>query len=318
MPNHNTSNIKQNSRRSPRNKNSSNHPYVCRLCRYPHPLRKCKRFLGMNTTNRLQIVHTYGYCKNCLAHTHSQGSCFTKTGCRYCHHHHHSLLHTHPRLQQKNHKESSQKPSSRSQSKPKVRTNEYIQLSKVQSENNVRKTKLRERDLPPKPQSVNTSLSAIFKQNVATLLPTVVVQIDSPIGKCNVRCLLDSGSKFSCLSSKTVEKLDLTTLTLDEETICPITLCSVYDSEIKIEATLRMNNRISIHTPEKSIPKSLVKNFHNILLADAGFYKTAPVDIILGVDIYSRVISEGVLNRPGLPAAQNTLFGWTLYGTCSI
>lgn len=92
---------------------------------------------------------------------------------------------------------------------------------------------------------------------------------------------------------------------------------SVYEPEAKLETTLRVNNRISIHTPEKSLPKSIQNKFHNMMLADSHFFRSGPIDIILGIDLYSSVMSKGILCRSGLPAAQNTIFGWTIYGPCS-
>lgn len=291
-----------------------NRSYVCRVCRHPHALRKCKRFLEMNTTKRLQVVDMYGYCKNCLAHTHSQGRCFTTTGCRYCHQKHHSLLHLHPRLQQDSealhrHRQSiestHQNRSSRSRSnnpnpiphksKPEIKSASGSQA-----------------------KSSTVSLSTILKQNIITLLPTAIVQIKFSKEIIKVRCILDSGSKYSRISMKIVNQLRLNTYSLNEETACPITLTSVYDPDINFEVTLRVSSRISIHTPERSLPSSYKTNFNNVMLADAKFYRSSPVDIILGVDIYSRVICEGILSRPGLPTAQNTIFGWAIYGNCSI
>ncbi|XP_059216566.1 uncharacterized protein LOC131994164 [Stomoxys calcitrans] len=286
--------------------------YVCRICRQKHALRKCKRFLNMNTAKRLQIVQTYGYCRNCLAHSHSQGSCFTKTGCKYCQGKHHSLLHLHPRLKK-------DKPSRRKQRtlrgepEPKPSTS-----AAGAARNRSQKTESKDRTTPTETDYSNTSLSAILKQNLMTLLPTAVVKILSPKGERKIRCLLDTGSKFSYISKKIVDSLGLTTLTLEEEAICPLTLVSIYDSGVKIDTTLRMNNRINIHTPSKSLPRNFTQNFHNLLLSDEKFCESAPIDVILGVDIYSRVITEGILIRTGLPTAQNTIFGWTLYGSCSL
>lgn len=285
-----------NKRRNSQHRNGhKDHPFLCRICRKPHSLKRCYRFLEMNVCKRQEVVRTYGYCKNCLAHTHSQGSCFTKTGCRNCHKHHHTLLHTHARLD-----------------KP-VQSTAHTTTSDSKKQEKVSKTQPISTST-----SENTSLCAILKQNSVTLLPTVLVSIDTKKGKSVVRCLLDSGSRTSCISSKTIEKMSMTTLALEDETICPLTLSSIHDSDIQIEVILKMNNRIAINTPNKSLPSSFKKKFHNIILADTKFYKTAPVDIILGVDIYSRVIREGVLNRDGLPTAQNTIFGWAFYGLCPI
>lgn len=65
-------------------------------------VKKCRRFLNMNITSRKEAVRRFGYCANCLAHYHSQNTCFTKTRCTCCHKDHDSFLHLHPRLQEQN------------------------------------------------------------------------------------------------------------------------------------------------------------------------------------------------------------------------
>lgn len=290
-------------------KNVSRRPtsFACRLCRKTHPLKLCRRFLNMNTTERKETVVRYGYCSNCLAHSHSQGSCFTKTGCRYCHERNHTMLHIHPRLRQ----ESKPNISSSFKSDPKkdsARPSKHPSSSKALS---------RPESCSTKPEFISrtTSLTTILSQNVATLLPTALVKIDGKDGKHIARCIFDSASRLSCISKKIVDRLGLTTLELDAETICPITLWSRVDPHYKIETTLRVNNRISIRTPTENLPESIKHNFQNFVLADKHFNKSASVDIVLGVDMYCRVICDGIFIRAGLPTAQNTTLGIIIYGT---
>ncbi|XP_059216356.1 uncharacterized protein LOC131998516 isoform X1 [Stomoxys calcitrans] len=279
--------------------------FVCRLCRKIHSLKTCRLFLQMNTNQRMDVVKKYGYCLNCLAHTHSQGSCFTKTGCRYCHQRHHSLLHMHPRLKKKTFSRSTK---SQARSKPNKKS-ETASASK-----NI-PTPLRPNEAA---KESSTSLTAILRQNAATLLPTASVIINAKDGKHYARCLLDSASRMSSISKPFVDKLQLTTLELDNETICPITLWSRIEENFKIETTLRVHRRISTMTPKESYPVSIKSHFHNLVLADKTFYKSSAIDIVLGVDILSRIMREGLFARVGLPTAQNTAFGMVIYGTFSI
>lgn len=274
--------------------------FLCRLCRKPHPLKRCRRFLDMNTKDRKNVVHKYGYCVNCLAHSHSQGSCFTRTGCHYCNQKHHTMLHEHPRLRQSN--GPSNFPST-TKSSPTTSAALPTKSSSTSNRNHPVGT---------------TSLTSILKRNAVTLLPTALIKVECKERKHYARCLIDSASQMSWISEKYVDGLGLTTLELDNETICPITLWSCVDSSFKVESTLRVRNRISITTPNESFPQSIKKYFQNFILADKYFYKPSTVDIILGVDIYSRIIREGIFNRTGLPTAQNTEFGIILYGTVSI
>lgn len=283
--------------------------FVCRLCRRTHALKSCWRFRNMNTMERRDVVKKYGYCSNCLAHSHSQGSCFTTTGCGYCHGRHHSLLHIHSRLQQQS-----------KGSKTKATKTETAATSSVrQSTKKIPKsaTKGCRSTQKSEPTVSATSLTAILHQNIATLLPTAMVKIDGKGGKHNARCLLDSASRMSCISKRFVDDLGLTSLELDDETICPVILWSCVDANHKIEATLRVNNRITTQTPKRSLPDSIKGHFQNFVLADKEFHKASSIDIILGVDIYSKIILDGIFIRAGLPTAQNTIFGIVLYGNYS-
>lgn len=280
--------------------------FVCRLCRQVHSLKSCRRFRDMNTLERREAVKKYGYCSNCLAHSHSQGTCFTRTGCGYCHGRHHSLLHVHSRLQESS-SIKTQNASERPTTSAAARSSKKSAAPVTNSSRTATSTSGSTTNIK--------SLTAILQQNVSTLLPTALVTIDGKNGKHYARCLLDSGSRMSSISKRFVEKLGLTSLELDDETICPITLWSCVDAKLKIEATLRVNNRITTRTPKESLPESIKASFKNLVLADKTFYKSSSIDIILGVDIYSKIILDGLFVRAGLPTAQNTIFGIVLYGT---
>ncbi|XP_075157335.1 uncharacterized protein LOC142230581 [Haematobia irritans] len=279
---------------------SPHRPYTCRLCRREHALRKCNRFLSMNVTQREHAVKSFGYCVNCLAHKHSDGTCFTKTGCRICHQNHHTLLHSHPWLQSKKGSTNRDYPQPSSSKSTKPFKSERPTAAKTKSSSS----------------DGQTSLSALFKQNSITLLPTILVNIETKNGNKKLRCILDSGARTSIISSNTVDKLNLTTLALDNETICPLTLTSIHDSTIQVQTILKTTSRVSMTTPKESVAMSIKKKFDNLMLADVEFYKSGRVDIIFGVDIYAKIVSEGIIHRDGLPTAQNTIFGWTLYGLC--
>ncbi|XP_075150019.1 uncharacterized protein LOC142224105 [Haematobia irritans] len=234
--------------------------YVCRLCRQTHPLRKCKRFLELNSVKRQQLVRKYGYCRNCLAHSHSQGTCFTTTGCKYCQLQHHSLLHVHRRIQESGAESNRPKSSQRGKSR--------IRKSHSQSPNpspkpqpsskpapNSYKSRMHPSDI--KKASSSATLSSILRQNTILLLPTVVVKIEGSKGMCKVRGLLDSSSRHNYISSKTVNNLRLATFTLNGESICLTTLISVHDTEIKINATLCVKNKITLQTPSSSLSSSI-------------------------------------------------------------
>ncbi|XP_065356224.1 uncharacterized protein LOC135950620 [Calliphora vicina] len=284
-------------------RSSSSKSYPCRICKRPHPLRTCRKFLAMNMNDRIHAVRKHKYCSNCLAHDHSQGTCLSKHGCKHCHKYHHTLLHVNPRLAKDL---LSDHARSRSPSPQRASSSRTRKTSSSKSTND---------SLLPS-TSKSASLTAILRQNTLVLLPTVLVKVGSTTS--HARCLLDSGSTVSRVAKKFVDKLDLTAFTLHEETVCPIVLKSRFDSSSKLEGTFRVDNRISIHTPSESLPESYKKNFRDLFLADSKFYESAPIDIIIGADLYPKVIREGVFSRTGFPTAQSSMFGWTIYGPCSL
>ncbi|XP_075150778.1 uncharacterized protein LOC142224886 [Haematobia irritans] len=279
--------------------------YVCRLCRQVHALKYCWRFRNMNISERMKVVKKYGYCSNCLAHSHSQGTCFTKLGCGYCHQRHHSLLHMHERLR----------------SAPTQRNRDHLSSTNQQSRKASTKSSERSRSNKPMPLTKttpsSTSLSAILRQNAITLLPTALVVLNDKDGQHFARCLLDSGVRMSSIAKKYVDKLGLMTLELDNETICPVVLSSCVDPSFVIETTLKVNSRICTITPKRSLPETIANNFSNLVLADKKFFRSSSIDIVLGADIFSRIIRDGVITRAGLPTAQNTSLGIIIYGTFS-
>ncbi|XP_046811631.1 uncharacterized protein LOC124421011 [Lucilia cuprina] len=279
--------------------------YPCRICKRTHPLRTCRKFLAMSIADRLNAVRANKYCINCLAHDHSQNSCFSKHGCKHCHKFHHTLLHVNPRLVKDLIPTRSRSRSKSPNPGPSNSTRRQESLS-LNSAN----------ESPTPSTSKSASLTAILRQNTNILLPTVLVKIGTTTS--HARCLLDSGSQFSRVSRKLVDKLNLTAYSLHEETICPLVLKSRFDSSSQIEGTFRVDNRISLHTPVQSLPDSYKKNFKDLFLADSKFYESASIDIIIGVDLYPKVMCQGVFSRVGFPTAQSTIFGWTIFGPCSL
>lgn len=272
--------------------------FLCRICNRPHPLKTCRKFLSMNVADRIRAVRTNKYCGNCLAHDHSKGTCFTKHGCRTCKKFHHTLLHMHPRLDNDT-VVSSSSTSSRSRSLSPPTTSKRTASGKPSS----------------KPVSKVTSLTSILRPNNAILLPTVLVKINNKTS--HARCLLDSGSPISRISKRFTTKQGLTTLTVQDETLCHLILKSRFDSNSKIEGTFRVDNRLTLQTPAKSLPESFKKSFRDIFLADSKFFESSGIDVIIGVDLYPKVICEGVISKSGMPTAQSTIFGWAIYGSCA-
>lgn len=123
-----------------------------------HALKSCRRFHNLNTLERMHVARVYGFCENCLAHTHSQGTCFTKTSCWYCGKAHHSLIHTHSWLEQT------------TTSQPKMTSSGIRRSRSASPSSSNRGLRLLNSTSTP------TSLSAILNRNNDTLLPTILAR----------------------------------------------------------------------------------------------------------------------------------------------
>lgn len=66
--------------------------------------------------------------------------------------------------------------------------------------------------------------------------------------------------------------------------------------------------------PKQRIDSSRWHHLRKLALADPKFNIPDRVDILLGADFYSRVIENGVRKKRGAPTAQNTSFGWIVFG----
>ncbi|KAH8335959.1 hypothetical protein KR059_012445, partial [Drosophila kikkawai] len=75
--------------------------------------------------------------------------------------------------------------------------------------------------------------------------------------------------------------------------------------------------RVRIRTPVRELSDAVRAHFRDIALADERFYRPASISVILGADMYPRVIRPGFRKvDDGLPVAQSTIFGWIVSGAC--
>ncbi|XP_059219975.1 uncharacterized protein LOC131998181 [Stomoxys calcitrans] len=264
----------------------SSKKFICKVCKGRHALKDCKDFHRLAVDERIRAVMIHGYCTNCLAHLHSAGSCFTKSGCKRCGGNHHTLLHI---------------PDDHKPGKVNVKHPKLKKSSSISSLNK------------------SVTLSSITSQHHFHLFPTAVLLVQHGMKQHHVRAVIDTCSSFSKISSKLVNELDLSIARLGDESICSVTLQSRQPSQPTIQATMKVNNKISMNTPTKSIDSIIATRFSNLNLADPQFFKSRSIAMVLGADLYSKLILNGLIpSNNGLPVAMNTIFGWVLAGSCAI
>ncbi|XP_023312157.1 uncharacterized protein LOC111692395, partial [Anoplophora glabripennis] len=180
----------------------------------------------------------------------------------------------------------------------------------------------------PSSSSVNVMTSLFsFKQSV--LLATAIIHVQGADGqykKC--RALLDSGSQASFITSDCANRLDLpkSLTSLSVQGVNQMTSstlgtlkCLVKPpnaSAFEIEMIVIPNICNTVPSSKKYFQS--IKSISHLSLADPDCGGSGVVDILLGADVYARVLKPGLIKgKQGEPSAINTIFGWVLIGPTS-
>jgi len=65
----------------------------CPECNGSHILQKCEKFISASVDERHRMIKTRGLCFRCLRPGHISSKCSSKSSCKECNKHHHTLLH---------------------------------------------------------------------------------------------------------------------------------------------------------------------------------------------------------------------------------
>ncbi|XP_053989873.1 uncharacterized protein LOC128882319, partial [Hylaeus volcanicus] len=121
------------------------------------------------------------------------------------------------------------------------------------------------------------------------ILATTQALVEDRFGsKHSVRVLIDQGSQVSMVTERLVQRLQLT----------------------------RTHTPTSLYGIGGQLDTSNWSYLHELELADTNFSNNTLIDVLLGADVYTALIQEGL--RKGdinQPVAQNTIFGWVLSGS---
>ncbi|XP_045509358.1 uncharacterized protein LOC123704911 [Colias croceus] len=76
-----------------------------------------------------------------------------------------------------------------------------------------------------------------------------------------------------------------------------------------------MSKYLKINLPSRNSIKHELVHFNNLNLADPNFYESGCMDLLLGVNEYTKILQEGLIKGPsGTICAQNTNLGWIIMG----
>ena len=251
----------------------------CQLCTTEkHPLYVCPKWLSYSVAQRLSHVKAKNLCNNCLAVGHSTASCKSTYRCRDCQQNHHTTIH----------------------------------------------------QTAAPPNQVNYA-SRAPSQVPDALMMTALVQLSGPGGqRLTARALIDSGAGISLISSRVAQLLHLPLNKTDlqfsgvQGTPCKASkhIANVSISPIQAEHPLTQIKAAVVTTVTNDLPTqdlSPVADLPHLAgldLADPGFHTPGRIDILLGADVYHKLMGhQPTLTGAGTdPAAVNTIFGWAITG----
>lgn len=263
-------------------KSNKSTPVKCSFCPGSHHNESCPTFKSLSASERSKLAREKRVCFRCLSSSHWASRCLSRKSCQSCNRHHHTLLHS------------------------------DAETSNVE-------------ELP----GTHTALVSHSRQP-AVLLGTAIVHVRDAAGFMQpVRALVDSASQISVMSSSCVERLGLRKLkwTVPLTGLAGVHVPTVQGAvDIQVFPRYTEDEGISIRAwilprvtgtmPPQCLPLNLKEKFNNLALADPAFDCPAPVDLLLGADVFSRVLNgKRVHLSDTLPAAFGSTFGWIIIGS---
>ncbi|KAL0858664.1 hypothetical protein ABMA27_012488 [Loxostege sticticalis] len=161
------------------------------------------------------------------------------------------------------------------------------------------------------------------------LLATALLNLQSRSGDYQVvRALLDQGSQACFITEDAVQLLKLkkepvrgVVAGLGEskdvvtKSTVNVIIQSRYDPKFKIPTKMFVLSKITSYLPEKHIEPLEWLNFAQLELADPQFYSPNKIDVLLGAEVYSQILNNGILKSTNNHlVAQSTKLGWILSG----
>lgn len=145
-----------------------------------------------------------------------------------------------------------------------------------------------------------------------------------------LRALLDQGSQVTLITENAAQRLRLHRRKLNAVVSgvgtalgnCKGQLnleCKSIHTEFTFETEALIMRKLVNNLPNSTFKTTTWDYLQNLKLADPDFNVPGPIDILLGADIYSMIIDEGILRRDlSSPVAQHTKLGWILSGNVKI
>ncbi|XP_055632492.1 uncharacterized protein LOC129772973 [Toxorhynchites rutilus septentrionalis] len=290
---------------------STNSGRNCAVCLDHHPVYLCPAFSKLDLEGKEKHVRRLQLCRNCLRKGHPVRDCPSSSSCRRCRGRHHtqlcsgeSVVAVHSRATESEHARSVPTPAAEHQT-PKSCISASLNYTP------------------------NCAPSESRHKNV--LLATAIVTLVDANGAAHLaRALLDSGSEYCFVTESFSQSIKAPRQKISLP-ISGIGQSSTY-ARYKIVSTIRSRTseysatvelvvlpKVTIDLPSSSIDPSAWKIPPGIQLADPTFYRSHPIDLILGAEIFFDLFTVDGRIQLGdsSPFLVNSVLGWVLSGKIS-
>ncbi|CAB0040511.1 unnamed protein product [Trichogramma brassicae] len=274
---------------------------VCDLCQAGHWLHRCHKFIAMTQQQRFDVCKNKRLCLNCLHRSHVVDRCPSQSRCLVCKGKHHTKLHT----------DGNRNTRSRGSSNAEERHDDGSDSASSDRE----------------PCTVNAHATTT---DAEVLLATAMILVVAADGRAlPVRALIDPCSERTFITWRVAQQLNLKIARIQPLNVVGLgaTTSSRAHSEIHCrvksarQADFAMDLQMLVMTdltqylPQNKLSLEVWPHVRSLRLADPRFGQPAKVDCVLGADVYSTIILNGLVKGPvGTPVAQDTVFGWILTG----
>lgn len=260
----------------------------CLNCRGRHAINECRKFASMSVEDRNRWVRNNSICYTCLSPNHWANKCSSRLRCDICAKKHHTLLHGFSA------QHSSESP-------------------------------------PPNGDAslCTAAIPAKAGESSLVLLGTALVHMRDHCGTWQtVRVLVDSASQISAITVSCSNRLGLRpkkwtapisglsgTAVVDVRGTVDVIVQPRFAREPQLKTTTWVLPSITSSMPRQSLATNVKDRFATLALADPAFHVAAPVDVLLGADVFAQILDgRKVIVDENLPTAFGSIFGWILIG----
>ena len=250
----------------------------CVICKpEKHPLHVCSRWAELALASKLALIETHTLCSNCLHKGHTTEACRSKYRCSNCKQKHHTSIHQ---------------------------------------------------------QAASTIVNHSFPnchQVPDALMTTAQLLLIGPNGEeVKARALIDSGAGISMVTQQVAQLLNLPlepaklrlTVAQGEVTkplkyLTQLQISPLDNRSLKMPCHPAVATIVTANLPSQPVPSVTdLPHLLGLQLADETYNLPGPIDILLGADMASSIVSPRLprQGKPTEPMAQATKFGWTISG----